>query len=83
MLENMGYEVIQRSKKIRSIFFVGEFHITLDFLDGFGHFAEFAIMTDDETALASYREQLVALAQQFHLSEADREHRSYKEILSA
>ena len=52
MLENMGDEVILHTKKVRSIYFVGEFHIKLNHLEGIGYFAEFAIMTDDESSLS-------------------------------
>lgn len=47
MLENMGYQVRLITRKVRSIYFVNQFHITLDHLAGIGDFAEFAIMTDD------------------------------------
>ncbi|WP_045410907.1 class IV adenylate cyclase [Vibrio owensii] len=80
MLENMGYEVILHTKKTRSIYFVGEFHITLDHLEGIGYFAEFAIMTDDESALGHYKQKLQALAGMFGLDESNRELRSYKQM---
>ncbi|ARV72541.1 class IV adenylate cyclase [Vibrio campbellii] len=83
MLENMGYEVILHTKKVRSIYFVGEFHITLDHLEGIGYFAEFAIMTDDESALGRYKQKLEALAGMFGLDESNREPRSYKQIWTA
>ncbi|CAH1584408.1 class IV adenylate cyclase [Vibrio rotiferianus] len=80
MLENMGYEVILQTKKVRSIYFIGSFHITLDHLEGIGHFAEFAIMTDDESALARYKQELEALAARFGLDESHKERRSYKQM---
>lgn len=67
-------------KKTRSIYFVGKFHITVDHLDGVGDFAEFAIMTDDESLLDGYRAELVILANKFGLSEIDLEHRSYRQM---
>ncbi|GIU12225.1 MULTISPECIES: class IV adenylate cyclase [unclassified Shewanella] len=83
MLKNMGYEVSLEMKKQRSIYFVGKFHITVDHLAGLGDFAEFAIMTDDETMLDAYRTELVSLAAQFGLSEKQLEHRSYRSLQAA
>lgn len=80
MLMTMGYECVLTMQKTRSIYFVGEFHITVDVLPGIGEFAEFAIMTDDESALAMYRAQLVELAARFGLAEQDREHRAYRTL---
>lgn len=77
MLENMGYQVRLIARKVRSIYFVGKFHITLDYLPEIGYFAEFAIMTDDEHALDGYRTELQSLSAQFGLSERDIEHSSY------
>ena len=80
MLTTMGYQIVLAMKKTRSIYFVGKFHITVDHLDGVGDFAEFAIMTDDESLLDSYRAELVILANKFGLSAIDLEHRSYRQM---
>lgn len=80
MLTTMGYEPCLVMTKVRSIYFVGQYHITLDYLDGIGHFAEFAIMTDDEMKLATYKTELEQLASQFGLGVADLEHRSYRTL---
>ncbi|EGU44350.1 putative adenylyl cyclase CyaB [Vibrio ichthyoenteri ATCC 700023] len=77
MLENMGYQVRVITQKIRSIYFVGAFHITFDYLPNIGHFAEFAIMTDDEAALDRYRDQLHKLAAKFGLNDQHLETHSY------
>lgn len=82
MLETMGYEIVLKATKSRSIYFVGEFHITLDTLANIGDFAEFAIMTDDESKLSKYREQLEALAAKFGLTQFDLETKSYKEMFA-
>ncbi len=82
MLNTMGYEIVLEMKKTRSIYFVGKFHITVDHLDGLGDFAEFAIMTDDESLLESYRTELVSLAGQFGLTDKDLEHKSYRGLLT-
>ena len=78
MLETMGYQVRLQMTKQRSIYFVGQFHITVDHLAGIGDFAEFAIMTDDEAMLEVYRAELVGLAAQFGLTQAQLEHKSYR-----
>ena len=77
MLENMGYQVRLITQKIRSIYFIGAFHVTFDYLPEIGHFAEFAIMTDDASALEGYRVQLRDLAAQFGLNDQNLEKHSY------
>ncbi|OED74581.1 adenylate cyclase [Vibrio splendidus ZS-139] len=80
MLENLGYEVILKAQKTRSIYFVGEFHITVDSLAGIGDFAEFAIMTNDESKLSAYKDELELLASQFGLSQSALQTKSYKQM---
>ncbi|MCC5515521.1 class IV adenylate cyclase [Vibrio splendidus] len=80
MLENLGYEVILKAQKTRSIYFVGEFHITVDSLAGIGDFAEFAIMTDDESKLSVYKSELELLANKFGLTESELQTQSYKQM---
>ncbi|HAU4897848.1 class IV adenylate cyclase [Aeromonas hydrophila] len=78
MLHTLGYQPILTLRKVRSIYFVGPFHVTLDHLAGLGDFAELAIMTDDEDRLLEYRHALEALASTLGLKQ--REHRSYKAL---
>ncbi|MFM2483505.1 class IV adenylate cyclase [Celerinatantimonas yamalensis] len=80
MLETMGYEVVLKAKKTRSIYFLGEFHITVDSLAGIGEFAEFAIMTDDESMLPTYKIELEALASKFGLNHLVLQTKSYKQM---
>lgn len=80
MLETLGYKCVLNAQKIRSIYFVGEFHITLDTLAGIGDFAEFAIMKDDESRLSSYKRELEALAGKFGLTKASLQTKSYKQM---
>lgn len=82
MLETMGYEITLKTMKIRSIYFVGKFHITVDSLEGIGDFAEFAIMTDDESMLATYRLELEALARKFGLTRSELQNKSYKQMFA-
>lgn len=80
MLKTMGYEVTLQATKTRSIYFVGKYHITLDSLDGIGDFAEFAIMTDDESMLPTYKLELQVLANEFGLSDSALQTKSYKQM---
>ena len=82
MLKTMGYEIALSMQKTRSIYFVGKFHITVDYLQDLGDFAEFAIMTDDEALLEGYRQQLLELALRFGLTYDDIEHQSYRQLQS-
>lgn len=82
MLKTMGYEIALEMEKTRSIYFIGKFHITVDHLAGVGDFAEFAIMTDEEELLETYRKELAELADKFGLSEGDIETHSYRELQS-
>ncbi|WP_428241443.1 class IV adenylate cyclase [Gynuella sp.] len=81
MLKTMGYDVIQTMTKTRSIYFLGEYHVTLDHLDGLGDFAEFAIMTDDSSLLERYKDELKEVAARFGLTDANLETRSYRDMV--
>ncbi|MGI2022347.1 class IV adenylate cyclase [Shewanella glacialipiscicola] len=83
MLHTLGYECVLEIKKRRSIYFLGKFHLTLDNLDGLGDFAELAIMTDDETLLPEFEAQLLQLATDLGLCEAQRELLSYRQLSQA
>ncbi len=83
MLITMGFEPVLEMKKRRSIYFLDEYHITLDHLEGIGHFAEFAIMTDDQSMLEGYKQQLLQLAQTFGLDEQQQEFKSYRQLYTA
>ncbi|MFM1680759.1 class IV adenylate cyclase [Aeromonas salmonicida] len=80
MLQTLGYQQVLAISKRRSIYFVGPFHVTLDHLDRLGDFAELAIMTDDETLLPSYRQQLQDLATRLGLCSRQLETRSYRTL---
>ncbi|MGI2096579.1 class IV adenylate cyclase [Shewanella glacialipiscicola] len=83
MLHTLGYECVLEIKKRRSIYFLDKFHLTLDNLDGLGDFAELAIMTDDETLLPEFEAQLLQLATDLGLCEAQRELLSYRQLSQA
>ncbi|WP_193014455.1 MULTISPECIES: class IV adenylate cyclase [Gammaproteobacteria] len=81
MFTTLGYHCILNYTKSREIYFLNEFHITIDKLDKLGSFAEFAIMTDDQSKLPLYTEQLKNLALQFGFNERDLEKNSYKTLM--
>ncbi|MDL3984401.1 class IV adenylate cyclase [Shewanella xiamenensis] len=83
MLRTLGYQCVLEIKKRRSVYFLGEFHLTLDWLEGLGDFAELAIMTNDEAKLPIYEAQLLALAAELGLEESQREFLSYKQLQMA
>lgn len=83
MLRTLGYQCVLEIKKRRSVYFLGEFHLTLDWLEGLGDFAELAIMTNDEAKLPIYEAQLLALAAELGLEESQRELLSYKQLQMA
>jgi len=82
MLETMGFVHTMTLAKTRSMYFINQYHVTLDYLEGFGHFAEFAIMTDDFHKFPHYKQELKRLASSCQLHDGDIEHRSYKELVS-
>lgn len=82
MLETLGYTHQQTLEKTRSIYFLGDFHITLDTIAGLGDFAEIAVMTDDSQLLSSLRQQCLELAASFGLQTSQLVDRSYRDLLN-
>lgn len=82
MLLLMGFKPTMCLEKIRSMYFINEYHVTIDYIEGLGDFAELAIVTDDELKLNHYRHQLKQLALKCNLDDSALEHRSYKELVS-
>lgn len=80
MLSTLGYQCYLTIAKQRSIYFLGDIHITIDYLEGIGWFAEFAIMTDDESELDNLYTKLLSTAQHYGFTEALIETRSYKQM---
>ncbi|NBN84985.1 MULTISPECIES: class IV adenylate cyclase [Proteus] len=81
MFTTLGYHCLLNYTKSREIYFLGEFHITIDKLDNIGSFAEFAIMTDDKNKLPLYATQLQNLATQFGFTEKNLEKNNYKTLM--
>ncbi|MCW2254333.1 adenylate cyclase class 2 [Providencia alcalifaciens] len=80
MLTTLGYKCNLTTSKTRSIYFLNDAHITIDHLVNIGWFAEFAIMTDDDSQFSVLTEQMMSLARQYGFSEELIEKRSYKQI---
>lgn len=83
MLTTLGYQCHLTTTKTRSIYFLGEAHITIDHLADIGWFAEFAIMTDEKSQLPELKQQMMLLARQYGFTETLIERRSYKQIHQA
>lgn len=81
MFTTLGYHCILNYTKSREIYFLDEFHITIDKLDNLGSFAEFAIMTDDPNKLPLYADQLKQLATEFGFTEKNLEKNNYKTLM--
>ncbi len=80
MLETIGFKCVQQFEKIRSIYFLDHYHITIDHVKNVGDFAEFAIMTEDQQQISGYLAELYQLAATFGFDKTQIEKRSYKEI---
>ena len=83
MLSALGYVETGRLAKDRDIYFLGDFHITLDQLDGLGCFVEIAVMTDDADSLQEWAERVDAFAGTLGLKSSQIEHRSYRSMMTA
>ncbi len=83
MLTTIGFEPVLKMRKTRSIYFMEQFHITVDHLEGLGDFAELAIMTDNEQRLAQYEQELFQLASKLGLTTEQRQTQSYRQMFEA
>lgn len=82
MLAALGCVEIDRVEKDRDIWFLGDFHLTLDRVPGLGDFVELAVMTDDEASLAGWADKVEALAADLGLSAEALQTRSYRAMLA-
>ncbi|MEP3120950.1 MAG: CYTH domain-containing protein, partial [Nisaea sp.] len=73
-------ETCQITKK-RDIYFLDEFHITLDKLEGLGSFVELAVMTDNEGDLPALRGDLQRVAKELDLHRSAEIFQSYRQLL--
>lgn len=83
VLAALGCVETDRLSKARDIWFLGDFHVTLDSVPGLGDFVELAVMTDDETSLPDWAERIEALAAELGLTSDALQTRSYRAMLAA
>lgn len=82
MLAALGCVETDRVEKQRDIFFLGDFHITLDRVPGLGDFVELAVMTDDEQSLPGWADKIEQLAATLDLLPERLQTRSYRAMLA-
>ena len=82
MLTAIGCVETDRVAKERDIYFLGDFHVTLDRVPGLGDFVELAVMTDDEKSLPGWAERIEALAAELELPASALRSRSYRAMLA-
>ncbi|MCZ4287934.1 class IV adenylate cyclase [Hoeflea alexandrii] len=82
MLSALGYVETGRLAKNRDIYFAGDFHVTLDHLDGLGSFAEVAVMTDDADSLPLWATRVETFARKLGLDASRIEPRSYRAMMN-
>ncbi|MEH0835045.1 class IV adenylate cyclase [Pectobacterium cacticida] len=81
MLQTLGYQPLFAIHKIRSIYFLNAFHITVDYIESLGYFVEISMMTDDETQLNTLRDRCIECALRLQLSLDNIEEKSYCQLL--
>lgn len=82
MLAALGCVETDRVEKERDIFFLDDFHLTLDRVPGLGDFVELAVMTDDEASLPGWADRIEALAAALDLPPEALQTRSYRAMLA-
>lgn len=82
MLAALGCVETDRVEKERDIFFLGDFHLTLDRVPGLGAFVELAVMTDDAQSLPGWAEKIEAMAAGLGLAADALQTRSYRAMLA-
>jgi adenylate cyclase class 2 len=83
MLAALGFEETGRLTKARDIYFAGDFHVTLDHLEGLGSFVEVAVMTDDADSLSDWTERVEKFAGKIRLDASQIEHGSYRTMMDS
>ncbi|WP_306150442.1 MULTISPECIES: class IV adenylate cyclase [unclassified Roseibium] len=81
MLKSLGFEEKWKISKKRDIYFLGDFHVTLDVVDGLGSFVEVAAMTDDENQLPGLRLGIQDVVDDLDLTHHQEETGSYRQLL--
>jgi adenylate cyclase class 2 len=81
MLQTLGYRTAFELIKTRSIYFLEQFHITVDHITSLGNFAEISVMTDDQKQLETLKTMCLNCAQFLGLPLDKIEPRSYRQLL--
>lgn len=81
MLKSLGFEEQRRISKKRDIYFIDDFHVTLDIVEGLGSFVEVAAMTDNEDELPGLRLGIQEAVAKLDLFEQREETLSYRQML--
>jgi len=81
MLSALGFVETGRLVKRRDIYFLDDFHITFDLLDGLGTFVEVAVMTDDADSLQQWADRVEVFSGSIGLDALQIEHRSYRTMM--
>ncbi len=81
MLGALGFEEQARLTKCRDIYLLEDCHVTLDVVEGQGHFTEIAAMTDDQAVLPDLRSRIERRASELGLSNMERIDKSYIAML--
>lgn len=83
MLAALGCVETDRVTKERDIWFLGDFHVTLDKVPDLGAFVEIAVMTDDEVSLPGWARKVEARASALGLAPEALRTRSYRSMLAS
>ena len=81
MLLSLGYKETLQIRKQRDIYFIDEFHATLDQVAELGTFVELAVMSDNKSELPALRKRVQDMANQLGLQEYTEETSSYRQML--
>ena len=81
MLLSLDYNETLQIRKQRDIYFIDEFHATLDHVAELGTFVELAVMSDVKSELPALRTRVDDMAKRLALHEFAEETRSYRQLL--
>ncbi len=82
LLASLGYQETDRLSKARDVYFLKEFHLTLDIVKPFGSFVEVAVMTDDADSLPNWAVKVEAMAEKLGLTPDMQVTQSYRQMMA-
>ncbi len=82
LLASLGYGETDRLSKARDMYFLEDFHVTLDLVSPFGAFVEVAVMTDDADTLKNWAIKVEAMAETLDLTADMLVTQSYREMMA-